>query len=70
MSQKRKVVVTGLGVVSSVGHHLEQFWQNITNGKSGVKLIDAYDPKNLSSKIAATVDKVAMAIIIKKSLEK
>jgi 3-oxoacyl-[acyl-carrier-protein] synthase II len=36
---KERVVVTGIGVVSSVGIGKDEFWQNITNGKSGVKLV-------------------------------
>src|ERR1700733_8262450 len=36
---KERVVVTGIGVVSSVGIGKDEFWHNITNGKSGVKLV-------------------------------
>jgi 3-oxoacyl-[acyl-carrier-protein] synthase II len=36
---KVRVVVTGIGVVSSVGVGKDEFWHNITNGKSGVKLV-------------------------------
>ena len=37
----RKVVITGMGIVSPVGTGVEYAWQNVLNGKSGVKKIDS-----------------------------
>ena len=51
----RRVVVTGLGIVSPVGNNLKETWGNITAGKSGVIAIDKFDTSNFSAKIAATV---------------
>lgn len=51
----RRVVVTGLGIVSPVGLNLKETWGNITAGKSGVVSIDKFDTSDFSVKIAATV---------------
>ena len=40
---KKRVVVTGVGVVSSIGIGKEAFWANLTKGKSGISEITAYD---------------------------
>lgn len=42
---KRQVVVTGLGVVSSVGIGKEEFWKSIINGKSGISKVASFDTK-------------------------
>jgi 3-oxoacyl-[acyl-carrier-protein] synthase II len=51
----RRVVITGLGIVSPVGLNLKQSWDNILAGKSGVVTIDKFDTSDFSVKIAATV---------------
>ncbi|KAA0211799.1 MAG: beta-ketoacyl-ACP synthase II [Ignavibacteriaceae bacterium] len=50
---KRRVVVTGLGVISPVGLNLEDFWKSLTEGKSGVKNITYFDTTNFNTKFAA-----------------
>ena len=40
---KRRVVITGLGVVSSIGIGVEDFWKNLIAGKSGISIIEAFD---------------------------
>ncbi len=52
---KRRVVVTGIGIVSPVGVGLKQSWDNILAGKSGVSLIDEFDTTDFPVKFAATV---------------
>jgi 3-oxoacyl-[acyl-carrier-protein] synthase II len=42
-SAKRRVVVTGLGVVSSIGIGVEDFWKNLIAGKSGISEIEVFD---------------------------
>ena len=42
---KRRVVVTGLGVVSSVGMNVEEFWANIKDNKTGIKKISILNPE-------------------------
>ncbi len=51
----RRVVVTGLGVVTSLGHDVKSTWRNILAGKSGVSLIDQFDTSGFASRIGATV---------------
>ncbi|MBT8113778.1 MAG: beta-ketoacyl-ACP synthase II [Arenicella sp.] len=53
---KRRVVVTGLGILSPVGLTLEQNWANITNGVSGISRITHFDPADFPCKIAGQVD--------------
>jgi 3-oxoacyl-[acyl-carrier-protein] synthase II len=52
---KRKVVVTGLGLVTPVGNDVEQTWASILAGRSGVALIDAFDTTGFASRIGAMV---------------
>jgi len=52
---KRRVVVTGLGIVSPVGTGLPQAWDNLVNGRSGVGPITKFDATPLSTRIAAEV---------------
>ncbi|VAW52916.1 3-oxoacyl-[acyl-carrier-protein] synthase, KASII [hydrothermal vent metagenome] len=67
----RRVVVTGLGIVSPVGNNLKQTWDNITAGKSGVIAIDKFDTEGFAAKIAATVkDFDATSVIPAKDLKK
>ena len=52
---QRKVVVTGLGIVSPVGSTVKSAWENITNGFSGIKRIEAFDASNFSVQISGPV---------------
>jgi len=53
---KRRVVITGMGIVSPVGLTLQENWQNITNGVSGISKIDHFDPQGFPCQIAGQVD--------------
>jgi 3-oxoacyl-[acyl-carrier-protein] synthase II len=55
---KRRVVVTGLGIVSPVGSTIEKSWKNITEGNSGIGLIPEsyFDTTDFTVKIAGNVD--------------
>ena len=48
----KKVVITGMGIVSPVGTGVEYAWKNVLAGKSGVKKIDSFDASDLASQIA------------------
>ena len=48
----RRVVVTGMGIVSPVGTGVEYAWKNIVSGVSGVRSIDTFDTTEFASKIA------------------
>ncbi|MEO5677589.1 MAG: beta-ketoacyl synthase N-terminal-like domain-containing protein, partial [Usitatibacter sp.] len=52
---KRRVVVTGLGIVSPVGNTLAQAWDNVLKGVSGVGPITKFDASMLPTRIAAEV---------------
>ena len=52
---KRRVVVTGMGMVTPVGLNVEQTWQNILAGKSGVGKVEDFDTAEYSTKIWAKV---------------
>jgi 3-oxoacyl-[acyl-carrier-protein] synthase II len=53
--KKRRVVITGIGVVAPNGIGKDEFWQATINGKSGVDLIMDFDTSGFDSKIAAKV---------------
>ncbi|HEY0268558.1 MAG TPA: beta-ketoacyl-ACP synthase II [Methyloradius sp.] len=53
--QKRRVVVTGLGVVSPVGIGVQASWSDLIAGKSGISRITKFDPSAFSSQIAGEV---------------
>ncbi|PXW86782.1 3-oxoacyl-[acyl-carrier-protein] synthase II [Nitrosomonas sp. Nm84] len=52
---KRRVVITGLGIVSPVGNTVSSAWENIVSGKSGITKITRFDASNFSSQIAGEV---------------
>lgn len=54
---KKRVVVTGLGVVSSLGNEVNDFWNNIVNGISGINYIERFDTEQFAVKIGAEVKK-------------
>src|SRR6476469_8695542 len=51
----RRVVITGMGVVSPVGNDLDTFWNNLRNGVSGIDRISAFDPSAYDCRIAGEV---------------
>ena len=51
----RRVVVTGLGMVSPLGCGVEPTWKRILNGESGARSIESFDVSDLQTKIACTV---------------
>ena len=55
MSENRRVVVTGLGVVSPVGSDVETAWSNLTAGRSGIGPITCFDTTNYKAKLGAEV---------------
>jgi len=53
--EKRKVVVTGLGVISPVGTGVEKFWKSLVDGKSGIRPITWFDASQFDCQIAGNV---------------
>ncbi len=52
---RTRVVITGLGVISSVGNNIKDFWNSITNGKSGIANITKFDSTEFKVKIAGEI---------------
>src|SRR5262245_28004381 len=52
---ERRVVVTGLGVVTPLGNDLATFWKNLTEGQCGIDHISHFDPTGFDTKIAGEV---------------
>ena len=52
---KRRVVITGLGVISPLGNDISSYWNNLIKGKSGIDFIDSFDTDAVPAKIAAQV---------------
>jgi 3-oxoacyl-[acyl-carrier-protein] synthase II len=51
----RRVVVTGMGVVTPLGHELETFWKNLTAGACGIDKISGFDASAFDTRIAGEV---------------
>lgn len=66
MTMKR-VVVTGLGVISPVGNSVPEFWQNLINGQCGIDFITKFDTSNFKVKIAAEVKDFDPTVWVDKS---
>jgi len=52
---KRRVVITGLGVVSPVGIGVDNAWKNLVAGQSGITRITKFDPEPFASQVAGEV---------------
>ncbi|HET7625810.1 MAG TPA: beta-ketoacyl synthase N-terminal-like domain-containing protein, partial [Verrucomicrobiae bacterium] len=53
---ERRVVITGLGVVTPLGNEVDVFWNNLISGKCGVEKITAFDASPFATQIAAQVN--------------
>ena len=67
---KRRVVITGLGLLSPVGNNVTESWNNIIQGKSGVKPITSFDISEFETKFAATVDIAVEDFLDKKEVRR
>lgn len=52
---RRRVVVTGLGIISPVGNTVDSAWDNIVNGRSGIDRVTRFDASTLPTRIAGEV---------------
>lgn len=52
---KKRVVITGIGAITPVGHNVSQTWQSLINGVSGVGMITRFDATGLPTQIAAEI---------------
>src|ERR1700709_1922990 len=66
----RRVVITGIGIVSPIGIGASAFWENLIAGKIGVKRITAFDPSAFISQIAGEVPAFKIGDYVPKSYRK
>ncbi|MFC7679750.1 beta-ketoacyl-ACP synthase II [Paenibacillus sp. GCM10028914] len=52
---KQRVVVTGMGVMTSIGKDIDTFWNSLMTGKSGVSNVEAFDVSDYPTQIAASI---------------
>ena len=52
----RRVVVTGMGLLTSIGNNKDVSWDNLIDKKSGIKKINHFDVSNLPAKIAGYIN--------------
>ena len=55
MMSKRRVVVTGMGVISPVGNTVTAAWDAVCNGRSGISDISEFDPEGMTTRIAGEI---------------
>ena len=60
---KRRVVVTGMGIISPVGNSLDEAWANIIAGKSGVGMVTHFDQWHLTAVYSASLSAPLAAAI-------
>jgi 3-oxoacyl-[acyl-carrier-protein] synthase II len=66
---ERRVVVTGTGVISPLGHDVDTFWENIQNGKSGIRKLESDEYSEMATRIGGYItDFPAEQYIDKKDL--
>lgn len=52
---KKRVVITGIGTVNSLGLNATDFWNNLLAGKSGISLVEGFDTQKINSRIAGQI---------------
>lgn len=52
---KRKVVITGIGVISALGSNKDEFWEGLINGRCGITEIDLFDVTNYRTRTGAQI---------------
>src|SRR6185295_17099258 len=66
----RRVVVTGVGVISPIGVGASAFWENLLAGKCGIKRIELFDPAGFAAQIAGEVPAFKISEYVPKSYRK
>ncbi|WP_372370795.1 beta-ketoacyl-ACP synthase II [Candidatus Uabimicrobium sp. HlEnr_7] len=64
MTNKKRVVITGIGSVNSLGNSVPEFWEHLLQGKSGVDTISKFDCSQHRCKIAAEVKNFDPSLVI------
>ncbi|KTD33808.1 3-oxoacyl-ACP synthase [Legionella nautarum] len=58
---KKRVVITGMEIVSSIGNGLETFWQAAIKGQCGIKRVESYDPTPYPTQIGGEITDLSLA---------
>src|SRR5829696_381770 len=66
----RRVVVTGVGVISPIGIGQAAFWENLLGGKSGIRKITTFDPSGFPCQIGGEVPAYKIGDYVPKSYRK
>ncbi len=66
----RRVVVTGIGIISPIGIGVNAFWENLLAGQVGVRRITAFDPSGFASRIAGEAPTFKIGDYVPKSYRK
>src|SRR5688572_32966501 len=69
-STMRRVVITGIGVVSPIGIGAEAFWRNLLDKQMGVRRIASFDPSGFASQVGGEVPEFKIAQEVPKSYRK
>ncbi|MEM6999059.1 MAG: beta-ketoacyl-ACP synthase II [Pseudomonadota bacterium] len=67
---KRRIVITGLGMVTPVGNNVRDTWANILAGKSGISVIDHFDVSEFSTQIGGSIRNLDLETYIAKKEQK
>jgi len=67
---KRRVVVTGLGMITPVGNTVDETWENILKGKSGISLLKHFDTSDFSVRIGGSIKNLPLDNYIPKKEQK
>jgi 3-oxoacyl-[acyl-carrier-protein] synthase II len=71
MSEQRRVVMTGMGLVTPLGNDVATTWANALAGRSGIRTIETFDPSRLTSRMAGEVrDFDASGLLDRKELRR
>ena len=46
----RRIVITGMGIISSLGNDVDTVWNNLVNGRSGITSLDTIDVSSIKTK--------------------
>src|SRR5204863_5320789 len=69
-AMSRRVVITGMGVISPVGMGIEATFDALVERRSGIRRIEAFDPSHFDSQIGGEVPKYAMGDYVPKGYRK
>src|SRR5690348_6624456 len=70
MTMSRRVVITGIGIISPIGIGAKAHWENLVAGKVGVRRIASFDPGGFPSQIAGEIPAIKISEYVPKSYRK